>query len=107
LTLEPGERTSVDVGLAVGIPAGCAGFTMGRSSMNKAGVYCITGVIDAGYTGAISVILHNQSGGMKIIQAGDRIAQLVIMPVILAAPTEVDVLDESERGSNGFGSSGR
>ena len=64
-------------------------------------------MIDEGYTGSIRVKLYNQSGKDYVVNKGDKISQLVVLPVIKPILELVDVLDETERGSNGFGSSGR
>ena len=83
---------------------------MGRSSLNKHGVACLTGVIDSGYTGEIAVILNPVEDITRIItriKKGDRIAQLVVAKLADIDDTvEVDSLEDSERGAGGFGSTG-
>jgi dUTP pyrophosphatase len=106
LWLKPGQSAQLSAGIALNIPTGYVGFIMGRSSMNKRSILCQTGVVDAGYTGELGVILINLSGEEQTIKQGDRIAQLVITPVSLAQPVESENLGESERGDSGFGSTG-
>lgn len=79
---------------------------MGRSSLNKKGIACLTGVIDSGYTGEIAVIL-NSVGALARIKKGDRIAQLVVTKLAdIDDAVAVDKLDDTERGDGGFGSTG-
>ena len=79
---------------------------MGRSSLSKKGIVCLTGVIDSGYTGEIVVIL-NSVGTLARIKKGDRIAQLVVAKLAdIDDAVAVDSLEDSERGDNGFGSTG-
>jgi dUTP pyrophosphatase len=75
--------------------------------MGKKGVKVMGGVVDFGYSNEVLVMLNNLSDDDVIIQAGDKIAQFVILPVPLAQIVEVDKLEDSERGEKGFGSSGR
>jgi dUTP pyrophosphatase len=107
----PGERWSVGTGVAVEIPEGHAGLVLPRSGLaRKHGIALVNspGLIDAGYRGEIRVLLLNTDPAETFkVEAGDRIAQLVIAPVVLAEPVEVEMLAESARGDGGFGSSGR
>ena len=107
----PGERWSVGTGVAVEIPAGHAGFVLPRSGLAmKHGISLVNspGLIDAGYRGEIRVLLLNTDPAETFrVEPGDRIAQLVIAPVVLAEPVEAETLTESSRGDGGFGSSGR
>ncbi len=109
LLLPPGGRATIPTGLAVQIPAGLAGFVFGRSGLGiKHGVTlsnCV-GVIDSDYRGEILVGLCNQSGEPYTIQPGERIAQLVLMPVCAPLLVECAALEDSERGAGGFGSTG-
>lgn len=101
-----GGTTRIKLGVCVEIPKGYVGFIMGRSSLNKKGVACLTGVIDCGYTGEIAVIL-NSVGTLARIKKGDRIAQLVVCKIAdIDDAVEVDSLEDSERGDGGFGSTG-
>jgi len=107
----PGERWSVGTGIAVEIPAGHAGLVLPRSGLAREhGIALVNGpgLIDAGYRGEVRVLLLNTDPAEIFrVQAGDRIAQLVLTPVALAEPVEVEALSDSARGDGGFGSSGR
>ena len=111
LSLKPGERAVVPTGLAVAIPEGYAGLVQPRSGLaarHGIGVVNSPGLIDSGYRGEIKVIAINLDPDEAFeVRRGDKIAQLVIYPVPDAAWREVDELPPSERGSGGFGSSGR
>jgi len=110
VTLEPGERVVVGTGLAVALPEGYAGFVYPRSGLAaRSGLTMVNspGVIDAGYRGEIRVCLINTDRRTPIhLKRGDRIAQLVVQPVVRAAFTVVDALPDSARGTGGYGSSG-
>lgn len=107
--LAPGERAVVPTGIAVAIPKGYAGFVQPRSGL--AARYGITivnapGLIDSGYRGEIRVVLLNTDGSATYVaEPGERIAQLVVLPVPGLELVEVDELPRSERGVRGFGSS--
>jgi dUTP diphosphatase len=107
--LEPGERALVPTGLAVAIPEGYAGFVQPRSGLaTRNGVTIVNspGLIDSGYRGEIQVVLLNTDQQATFsAEAGERIAQLVILPVPGVALKEVEELPPSERGVRGFGSS--
>lgn len=106
----PGERATVATGLAVAIPSGHAGLIVPRSGLASrygVGVVNAPGLVDAGYRGELKVILVNLGESPYAISRGDRIAQLVIVPVVITGVEVVDHLGESRRGSRGFGSSGR
>jgi len=107
----PGERWSVGAGLAVEIPEGHAGLVLPRSGLAmRHGIALVNapGLIDAGYRGEVRVLLLNTDPAETFrVEAGDRIAQLVVAPIALAEPVEVEGLGESTRGDGGFGSSGR
>jgi dUTP pyrophosphatase len=109
-TLAPGERAAVRTGIAVAIPEGHAGLVLPRSGLaRKHGIALVNapGLIDAGYRGELQVLLLNTDRADAVeLQAGDRIAQLVIVATPTPAVEEVEVLDGSERGAGGFGSSG-
>ena len=110
MTLAPGQRALVPTGLAAAIPAGAAGMIYARSSLGvKHGIALSNGVgvIDSDYRGEISVGLCNFSSEPYTIQPGERIAQLVLHPVLLLPVDEADSLDETARGAGGFGSTGR
>jgi dUTP pyrophosphatase len=109
VTLAPGERALVSTGLAVAIPEGYAGFVQPRSGLaNRHGITIVNtpGLIDSGYRGEIQVVLLNTDREETFTAAaGERIAQLVVLPVPEVALREVDELPPSERGVRGFGSS--
>ncbi len=111
ITLKPGQRGMVPTGLAIALPGPeWVGYIFARSGLAiKSGVTlpnCV-GVIDSDYRGELKVGLVNLSDTDYTIQPGDRIAQLVVMPVIQAALTVVDELDDTARGAGGFGSTGK
>lgn len=109
VSLEPGERTLIATGIAVAIPEGSAGFVQPRSGMaiqKGLGLLNSPGLIDSGYRGEIKVIAINLDSKTLEIGRGDRIAQLVIVPVPPVAYEEVTELPDSERGTAGFGSTG-
>lgn len=103
----PGEQKLVDTGVAVKIPEGYAGFVFNRSSQGKKGITIphSVGVIDADYRGNIKVILKNLGNEVYKIERGDRIAQLVVIPVVLC--NFEDIWNDTERGTGGFGSTGK
>jgi len=106
--LGPGERALVGTGLAVAIPDGHAGFVQPRSGLAaKHGISIVNspGLVDAGYRGELKVTLINTDLNESfLVEAGMRIAQLVILPVPEIELVEVDELPDSERGVRGFGS---
>lgn len=108
--LEAGAWELVPTGIAVAIPVGYAGLVVPRSGLamrHAIGVANGPGLVDAGYRGEISVILINHGNQLVSIDRGDRIAQLVVIPVLDQEFVEVDALPDSSRGSGGFGSTGR
>ncbi|AYO49792.1 dUTP diphosphatase [Micrococcus luteus] len=110
VTLAPGERALVPTGVALAIPEGHAGFVHPRSGLavrHGLSVVNAPGTIDAGYRGEIKVPLINLDPTEPIVlRRGDRIAQLVLQPVVRARFEPVDALPDSERGAGGFGSTG-
>ena len=110
VTLAPFERRLVGTGLAVAIPEGYAGFVQPRSGLAlRAGLSMANtpGLIDAHYRGELKVCAINLDPSKSIhIERGERIAQLVIQQVPVVSLLEVDELDETDRGTGGFGSSG-
>jgi dUTP pyrophosphatase len=107
--LAPGERAVVATGLALAIPDGYAGFVQPRSGLAaRQGIAVVNspGLIDSGYRGEIRVVLLNTDPHETFIaEAGERIAQLVVLAVPEVEAVEVDELEPSERGVRGFGSS--
>lgn len=110
LVIEPGERAVVPCGIALALPEGYAGFVLPRSGLAaKHGVSIANapGLIDSGYRGEVCAILVNLDPREPFaVHAGDRIAQLVVMPVPRASFSAVDGLSATDRGAGGFGSSG-
>ena len=88
------------------IPPGHVGLVWGRSGLGAKGVGVLAGCIDPGYTGELIVVLHNHSRETVRFQAGDRVAQLLILPVAGVGVVEVTALAETDRGGAGFGSTG-
>jgi dUTP pyrophosphatase len=110
LTLRPGSRFPVPTGLAFALPPGFEGQVRPRSGLAaKHGVTCLNspGTVDADYRGEVKVILINHGEEDFVIRRGERIAQLIIAPVVQAVWSEVESLDETARGAGGFGSTGR
>ena len=105
----PGETVFVPTGVALEIPIGFAGFVFARSGLScKRGLAPANkvGVIDSDYRGEVMVALHNHSSVPQTVAAGERIAQMVIMPYIKAEFVEQENLSETVRGEGGFGSTG-
>lgn len=96
-----------DTGVHVEIPKGYVGMVKSKSGLNVKHGLTAEGVIDCGYTGSIVVKLYNHTGKAYKFKKGDKIAQLVIMPIITPELELVSSLEETERGEGGFGSSGR
>lgn len=111
MVLRPGERAVVPTGIAVAIPEGFAGFVQARSGLAmRHGIAVVNspGLVDSGYRGELRVILLNTDRDETfVVEAGDRIAQLVVLPVPELDLVEVEALPESERSVQGFGSSHR
>ena len=111
VTLEPGQRARVATGLAIELPDGHAGLIIPRSGLAaKHGISIVNspGLIDQGYRGELQVLLLNTDSSLAVtLDAGERIAQLVVVAVAALTPREVDTFSESSRGDQGFGSSGR
>ena len=110
VTIAAGETKFIPTGLAMEVPKGCAGLVYARSSLGaKRGLAPANkvGVIDSDYRGEISVVLHNHGSMEQTVNPGERIAQLVITPVLTPAYKEVEELTDTNRGSGGFGSTGK
>ena len=105
-----GRTVFIPTGLAMEVPVGCAGLIYARSSMGtKRGLAPANkvGVIDSDYRGQVMVALHNHGREDQAVQPGERVAQLLITPVFTPGFREVDDLSDTNRGSGGFGSTGR
>ena len=110
LTLAPGDRAVIDTGLAFALPHGFEGQLRPRSGLaRKHGVTLVNspGTLDSDYRAAVMILLINHGREPVRIEPGDRIAQMVIAPVVQAELAVVDELDVTERGAGGFGSTGR
>mgnify|MGYP000160105740 FL=1 len=110
IVVNPHSTVMVPTGIAVSIDTGYVGYVFARSGIaSKQSLSPVNGVgvIDSAYRGEIKVPLHNHSDKRQIIDVGERIAQLVIQPISLCTPVEVEELDETDRGVGGFGSSGQ
>lgn len=109
VTIAPGESAWIPTGIALEIPRGCAGLIYARSGLAcKKGLAPANkvGVIDSDYRGQVVVVLHNHGTEPQTVEQGERIAQLVITPVLTPAYEEVKELSSSQRGAGGFGSTG-
>ncbi len=102
------ESATFDTGVHIELPEGTVGLLKSKSGLNVKHGLVSEGVIDVGYTGSIVVKIYNHSGYDYKVEKGDKISQLVIVPLVNIGNLElVDSLEEKERGNNGFGSSGR
>ena len=110
VTVRPGETVFIPTGIALEVPQGCAGLVYARSGLackqdlapaNK------VGVIDSDYRGEFMIALHNHGKEVRTIRHGDRVAQLVVTPILRPVYEETDALDETDRGAGGFGSTGK
>ena len=103
----PHSSAVVDTGVAIELPINTVGMLKSKSGLNVKHGITSEGVIDVGYTGTVVVKLYNHSDKPYGFKAGDKITQLVIMPILTPSFELVDSLEGGERGTNGFGSSGR
>lgn len=110
LIVEPGKTVFIPTGIALEVPEGCAGLIYARSGLackrdlapaNK------VGVVDSDYRGEITVALHNHGSAPQTVAHGDRIAQFIITPVLQPEYVAAEELSDSDRGSGGFGSTGK
>lgn len=107
--VESGQRALVDTGLHLEIPPGYVGLVKDRSSVASAGIHTLAGVIDSAYRGELKILIANLGDSPYQIREGQKIAQLLILPVYGEAVNYVDSLADltsSERGAGGFGSTG-
>ncbi|MDB4961780.1 MAG: deoxyuridine 5-triphosphate nucleotidohydrolase [Myxococcales bacterium] len=110
MVIQPGERTAIGTGLAFALPPGYEGQIRPRSGLaRKHGITLVNspGTLDADFRAELMVLVINHGAEPVRIQPGDRIAQIVIAPVVQAELVEVDELDTTARGAGGFGSTGR
>ena len=110
VVIEPGKSAFIPTGIAMEVPRGCAGLIYARSGMAcKRGLAPANkvGVVDSDYRGEFMVVLHNHSDQPQIVCHGERIAQLLITPVLTPGYTEVEELSATVRSGGGFGSTGK
>lgn len=109
ITIREGDQALVSTGLKVAIPDGYVGILKSRSGLAvKHRIEVGAGVIDCGYTGEVKVLLHNNSPCRPfIVQAGDKIAQMVVLPIYTGFANIVDSLEDTDRNEGGFGSTGK
>ena len=110
VSIAPGEVFWVPTGIALEVPKGCAGLIYARSSMGvKRGLAPANkvGVIDSDYRGEIRVVLLNHSNTVQTVSPGERVAQMIITPVLTPAYEEAEDLTDTARGEGGFGSTGK
>lgn len=101
-------KAIVSTDLYLAVPEGCVGLLWSRSGLSaKSGIEVGAGCVDAGYRGEVKVVLYNHSDVDYTAQRGDKIAQLLTVPVVITTYEEVDSLDDTSRGEKGFGSSGK
>lgn len=108
--LLPGRRALIPTGLSIALPPGYEAQVRPRSGLAlKNGITCLNspGTIDADYRGEVGVILINHGSDPFVVRRGERIAQMVVAPVLQVALVEAEALDETARGAGGFGSTGR
>lgn len=105
--IHPGGSIVVETGVHVQIPKGFAGFLKSKSGLNVLNDLTGTGLIDSGYTGSITVKLYNHGAQPHVFNAGDKIIQIVFLPIYTPELELVDELEDTERGASGFGSTGK
>ena len=105
-TIRPCGSAIFDTGVHVEIPVGYVGMVKSKSGLNVKHNLTSEGVIDSGYTGSIVVKLYNHNGSHEIIKKGQKISQLVLLPIITPELELVDELEDTDRGNGGFGSTG-
>jgi dUTP pyrophosphatase len=107
VTINPGEHYRFYHGFALEFPEGYGAFVMDKGSISKSGLKTMGGVFDAGYRGEYNTHLVNLSDKPYIVEEGDKVSQLVILPVEIAGLEEVSELNDSSRGEGAFGSTGK
>ena len=107
VVLRAHDSVTICTGVHFEIPDGMVGFVKSKSGLMCNHGITTDGTVDAGYTGSVSVHLINHSGKMHIFEAGDKIAQIVFQKIELPSFVQVDELAETDRGDDGFGSTGR
>jgi dUTP pyrophosphatase len=105
--IKPGEHSLIPTGISMAIPEGYVGLIWDKSGLAvKHKLVTVAGVIDAGYRGEIQIAIMNTGAMPYVVEAGKKIAQLLVQPILLPTIMEVTELPDSQRGSDGFGSSG-
>ena len=107
VVLRPNDWVKIDTGVHVEIPKGYVGMITSKSGLMAKHGITSRGTIDCGYTGSICAVLFNHSDKTYIIEKGDKITQLVIVPIVTPTLELVDTLEATDRGSGGFGSTGK
>jgi dUTP pyrophosphatase len=105
--LEKGEVKPVPSGIKVAVPEGCVGLIWDKSGISLRGIHRLAGVVDSGYRGEVKVVMVNLGDEPFVIEKGMKIAQLLIQPVNEVEVLEVEELEETLRGEEGFGSTGK
>jgi len=105
--LKGGEARAISTGIQVAIPDGYVGLIWDKSGISLKNVHRLAGVVDSGYRGEIKIVLTNLSTEAFSIEKGMKIAQMLVQPIIKVKVVDSDVLDETTRGENGFGSTGK
>lgn len=107
VVLAPGERAIIPTGIAMAVPQGYVALVWDKSGRAvKEGLTTMAGVIDAGYRGEVGIVMLNTSSESVIIPKHEKVAQILIQPVVSPQLEEVDDLDDTSRGEGGFGSTG-
>jgi len=105
--VSPHMTTMIPIGVAFELPVGCVGLIWDKSSIGSKSITTLGGVIDAGYRGEVSIMVHNLLDTPYIFEHGHKVAQMLIQKVELCEIEEVYVLEDSVRGEGGFGSTGK
>jgi dUTP pyrophosphatase len=107
LVLKSGEVIPVPTGIKMAVPPGYVGLIWDKSGISLAGVHRLAGVVDSGYRGEVKVVMINLGDTSFSIKKGMKIAQMLVQPVNSVGVTEVEELEDTTRGENGFGSTGK
>lgn len=103
--IHPGEHVIIDLGVHMAIPTGYVGLITSKSGLMGKGL-TVRGTVDAGYTGSIKAVLYNHGSEGYKVERGNKVCQIVILPIITPELELVDKLDETDRNTGGFGSTG-
>jgi dUTP pyrophosphatase len=105
--LKGGEARAISTGIQVAIPEGYVGLIWDKSGISLKNIHRLAGVVDSGYRGEIKVVMTNLSTEAFSVEKGMKIAQMLIQPIVRAKVVDSDELDDTSRGENGFGSTGK